>query len=75
MAQSIQYPDITRRILHALKPGSNGRELARVKIGSIASATLQQSHVVEDLNQNVTQAAQLKGLSEQLNGLLRQFRV
>ncbi|HEY0287635.1 MAG TPA: methyl-accepting chemotaxis protein [Pseudomonas sp.] len=60
---------------------------------SIASATLQQSHVVEDINQNVTQAAQLsqntalaaqqstaasvhlKDLSEQLNGLLRQFRV
>ncbi|MDE1169570.1 MAG: methyl-accepting chemotaxis protein [Pseudomonas sp.] len=60
---------------------------------SIASATLQQSHVVEDINQNVTQAAQLsrnaaqaaeqsnvasvqlRGLSEQLNGLLRQFRV
>jgi len=60
---------------------------------SIASATLQQSHVVEDINQNVTQAAQLsrhaataaeqsnaaslqlKQLSEQLNGLLRQFRV
>ncbi|WP_268800350.1 methyl-accepting chemotaxis protein [Pseudomonas huanghezhanensis] len=60
---------------------------------SIASATLQQSHVVEDINQNVTQAAQLsqstamaaeqstaasvhlKGLSEQLNSLLRQFRV
>ncbi|MEG5267115.1 methyl-accepting chemotaxis protein [Pseudomonas sp. JDS28PS106] len=60
---------------------------------SIASATLQQSHVVDDINQNVTQAAQLSqstalaaeqstdasqhllGLSEQLNGLLRQFRV
>jgi methyl-accepting chemotaxis protein len=60
---------------------------------SIASATLQQSQVVEDINQNVTQAAQLsqntaiaaqqstaasvhlKGLSEELNGLLRQFRV
>nr|WP_095079002.1 methyl-accepting chemotaxis protein [Pseudomonas sp. Irchel s3h17] len=60
---------------------------------SIASATLQQAHVVEDINQNVTQAAglshstalaaeqssvasvHLKGLSEQLNGLLRQFRV
>ncbi|WP_077044836.1 methyl-accepting chemotaxis protein [Pseudomonas sp. KK4] len=60
---------------------------------SIASATLQQSHVVEDINQNVTQAAglshgtalaaeqssaasvRLKALSEQLNGLLRQFRV
>lgn len=60
---------------------------------SIASATLEQSHVVEDINQNVTQAAQLsqstavaaeqssaasgqlKRLSEQLNGLLRQFRV
>ena len=60
---------------------------------SIASATLQQSHVVDDINQNVTQAAQLsrhaalaaeqsnaaslqlKGLSEQLNGLLRQFKV
>ncbi|SEN22942.1 methyl-accepting chemotaxis protein [Pseudomonas sp. ok272] len=60
---------------------------------SIASATLQQAHVVEDINQNVTQAAglshsnalaaeqssaasvQLKDLSEQLNGLLRQFRV
>lgn len=60
---------------------------------SIASATLQQSHVVEDINQNVTQAAQLsrhaalaaeqsnvaslqlRGLSEQLNGLLRQFKV
>jgi len=60
---------------------------------SIASATLQQAHVVEDINQNVTQAAglshstalaaqhssaasvHLKQLSEQLNGLLRQFRV
>ena len=60
---------------------------------SIASATLQQTHVVEDINQNVTQAAglshstalaaqqssaasvHLKELSEQLNGLLRQFRV
>jgi methyl-accepting chemotaxis protein len=60
---------------------------------SIASATLQQSHVVDDINQNVTQAAQLsqstalaaeqstgasqhlRGLSEQLNGLLKQFRV
>ncbi|MCD5979310.1 methyl-accepting chemotaxis protein [Pseudomonas quasicaspiana] len=60
---------------------------------SIASATLQQSHVVEDINQNVTQAAQLsqstavaaeqstqasvqlREMSEQLNGLLRQFRV
>jgi methyl-accepting chemotaxis protein len=49
--------------------------------------------VVEDINQNVTQAAQLsrhaalaaeqsnvaslqlKGLSEQMNGLLRQFKV
>jgi len=60
---------------------------------SIASATLQQAHVVEDINQNVTQAAglshstalaaeqssvasvHLKELSEQLNGLLKQFRV
>ncbi|RMO83077.1 Histidine kinase, HAMP region: chemotaxis sensory transducer [Pseudomonas syringae pv. philadelphi] len=60
---------------------------------SIASATLQQSHVVDDINQNVTQAAQLsqstalaaeqstsaslhlKGLSEELNTLLKQFRV
>jgi methyl-accepting chemotaxis protein len=60
---------------------------------SIASATLQQAHVVEDINQNVTQAAglshstalaaeqssvaslHLKELSEQVNGLLRQFRV
>ncbi|MCW3148062.1 methyl-accepting chemotaxis protein [Stutzerimonas stutzeri] len=60
---------------------------------SIASATLQQSHVVEDINQNVTQAAglaqdstdaaeqsreagkHLGELAEQLNGLLRQFRV
>ncbi|WP_095099687.1 methyl-accepting chemotaxis protein [Pseudomonas sp. Irchel 3A5] len=60
---------------------------------SIASATLQQSHVVEDINQNVTQAAQLsqstaiaaeqsteasvhlREMSDQLNGLLRQFRV
>ena len=60
---------------------------------SIASATLEQSHVVDDINQNVTQAAQLsqstalaaeqstgasqhlRGLSEQLNGLLKQFRV
>ena len=60
---------------------------------SIASATLEQSHVVEDINQNVTQAAQLslstamaaeqstgasqhlRGMSEQLNSLLRQFRV
>ncbi|MDT8905620.1 MULTISPECIES: methyl-accepting chemotaxis protein [Pseudomonas] len=60
---------------------------------SIASATLQQAHVVEDINQNVTQAAglshstalaaeqsslasaRLRELSEQLNGLLKQFRV
>ncbi|WP_300634841.1 methyl-accepting chemotaxis protein [Pseudomonas sp.] len=60
---------------------------------SIASATLQQAQVVEDINQNVTQAAglshstalaaeqssvasaQLRGLSEQLDGLLRQFRI
>jgi methyl-accepting chemotaxis protein len=60
---------------------------------SIASATLQQAQVVEDINQNVTQAAglshstalaaeqssaaslRLGQLSEQLNGLLRQFRV
>ncbi|MGC5698704.1 methyl-accepting chemotaxis protein [Pseudomonas sp. NFXW11] len=60
---------------------------------SIASATLQQAHVVEDINQNVGQVAglsqgtalaaqhssaashHLKELSEQLNGLLRQFRV
>ncbi len=60
---------------------------------SIASATLQQAHVVEDINQNVTQAAglsqstalaaeqsslasvHLKELSEQLNALLRQFKV
>ncbi|MCJ2372141.1 methyl-accepting chemotaxis protein [Pseudomonas sp. RGM3321] len=60
---------------------------------SIASATLQQTHVVDDINQNVTQAAQLsqstalaaeqstsaslhlRNLSEELNGLLKQFRV
>ncbi|WP_404488107.1 methyl-accepting chemotaxis protein [Pseudomonas sp. HT11] len=60
---------------------------------SIASATLQQAHVVEDINQNVTQAAglshstalaaeqssvasaHLRGLSEELGGLLRQFKV
>ena len=60
---------------------------------SIASATLEQSQVVEDINQNVTDAAQLsrhaadaavqstrgseqlRALSEQLNALLRQFRV
>ncbi|MEK0363118.1 methyl-accepting chemotaxis protein [Pseudomonas sp. CBC3] len=60
---------------------------------SIASATLQQSHVVEDINQNVTQAAglaqestlaaeqssaagkQLGDLAEQLNRLLKQFKV
>ena len=60
---------------------------------SIASATLQQAHVVEDINQNVTQAAglshstalaaeqssvasaHLRGLSDQLDGLLRQFKV
>ncbi|NBF02038.1 HAMP domain-containing protein [Pseudomonas sp. Fl5BN2] len=60
---------------------------------SIASATMQQAHVVEDINHNVSQAAglsqgtalaaqhssvasrHLKELSEQLNGLLRQFRV
>ena len=60
---------------------------------SIASATLQQAHVVEDINQNVTQAASLshgtalaaeqssaaslhlRELSEQLNQLLRQFKV
>lgn len=60
---------------------------------SIASATLQQTHVVEDINQNVTQAAglaqqstqaaehtsaagdKLGELAEQLNRLLRQFKV
>ncbi len=60
---------------------------------SIASATLQQTHVVEDINQNVTQAAQLAQqstlaaeqsnaagrelgeLAEQLDGLLKQFKV
>ncbi|MBA1279332.1 methyl-accepting chemotaxis protein [Stutzerimonas stutzeri] len=60
---------------------------------SIASATLQQSQVVEDINQNVTQAAglaqestlaaeqssaagkQLGDLAEQLNRLLKQFKV
>lgn len=60
---------------------------------SIASATLQQTHVVEDINQNVTQAAglaqestlaaeqssasstQLGELAEQLNRLLKQFKV
>lgn len=60
---------------------------------SIASATLQQSHVVEDINQNVTQAAglaqestqaaehssaagkRLGDLAEQLNRLLKQFKV
>ncbi|MGN2429732.1 methyl-accepting chemotaxis protein [Pseudomonas syringae] len=60
---------------------------------SIASATLQQTHVVDDINQNVTQAAQLsqstalaaeqstsaslhlRALSEELNTLLRQFKV
>lgn len=60
---------------------------------SIASATLQQAHVVEDINQNVTQAAglshstalaaeqssvasaHLRGLSEELGGLLRQFKI
>ncbi|KQM50477.1 chemotaxis protein [Pseudomonas sp. Leaf15] len=60
---------------------------------SIASATLQQAHVVEDINQNVTQAAglshstalaaeqssvasaHLRGLSEQLEGLLCQFKI
>lgn len=60
---------------------------------SIASATLQQTHVVEDINQNVTQAAglaqestqaaeqssaagkELGELAEQLNHLLKQFKV
>ena len=60
---------------------------------SIASATLQQSHVAEEINQNVTEAAnlshsnavaaekssadsdRLRVLSEQLNELLRQFRI
>ncbi|MDD2055344.1 methyl-accepting chemotaxis protein [Pseudomonas putida] len=60
---------------------------------SIASATLQQAQTVEDINQNVTQAAglshgtalaaeqssaaslHLRELSEQLNSLLRQFKV
>jgi methyl-accepting chemotaxis protein len=60
---------------------------------SIASATLQQAHVVEDINQNVTDAAslahntamaaeqsssasqQLNTLADELNRLLRQFRV
>jgi len=51
---------------------------------SIASATLQQSHVVEDINQNVTQAAQLSqstavaaeqssAASNQLKGLSEQL--
>jgi methyl-accepting chemotaxis protein len=60
---------------------------------SIASATLQQAHVVEDINQNVTDAAglahntamaaeqsssasqHLNELADELNRLLRQFRV
>jgi methyl-accepting chemotaxis protein len=60
---------------------------------SIASATLQQTHAVEDINRNVTQAAglaqqstnaaeqsstagkRLDDLAEQLNRLLKQFRV
>ncbi|MBV6749034.1 methyl-accepting chemotaxis protein [Pseudomonas chlororaphis] len=60
---------------------------------SIASATLEQSHVVEEINQNVTDAAglshstalaaeqssvdseKLKHLSQQLNTLLKQFKV
>jgi methyl-accepting chemotaxis protein len=60
---------------------------------SIASATLQQAHVVEDINQNVTDAAglahntamaaeqsssasqHLNQLADELNRLLRQFRV
>lgn len=60
---------------------------------SIASATLQQAHVVEDINQNVTDAASLahnnalaaeqsssasqhlNQLADELNRLLRQFRV
>ncbi len=60
---------------------------------SIASATLQQAHVVEDINQNVTDAASLahnnavaaeqsssasqhlNKLADELNRLLRQFRV
>ncbi len=68
------------------------RNLNRLN-ASIASATLQQSHVVEDINQNVTQAAslaqdnalaaqkssaagqQLGQLADQLNRLLRQFKV
>ena len=51
---------------------------------SIASATLEQSHVVEDINQNVTQAAQLSqstalaaeqstGASQHLRGLSEQL--
>jgi methyl-accepting chemotaxis protein len=61
--------------------------------GTIATATLQQRQVVEDINRNVAQATvlaqgtasaaeqssrtsvQMKALSEQLNGALRQFRV
>ena len=60
---------------------------------SIASATLQQSHVVEEINRNVTDTAGLSletaeaarqssaaglalgQLSEELEQLLRQFRV
>ncbi|KIH83475.1 methyl-accepting chemotaxis protein [Pseudomonas batumici] len=60
---------------------------------SIASATLEQSHVVEEINQNVTDAAglshstalaaeqssadseKLRALSQQLNALLKQFKV
>lgn len=60
---------------------------------SIASATLQQSHVVEEINRNVTETAGLSQetaeaarqsseagnalgrLSEELEQLLRQFRV
>ncbi|NWD71544.1 methyl-accepting chemotaxis protein [Pseudomonas gingeri] len=60
---------------------------------SIASATLEQSHVVEEINQNVTDAAglshstalaaeqssvdseKLRDLSQQLNTLLKQFKV
>ncbi|MGY3255414.1 methyl-accepting chemotaxis protein [Pseudomonas chlororaphis] len=88
--QTIEQAELAGESLNAI--GQALRNLNGLN-ASIASATLQQAHVVEDINQNVTQAAglshstalaaeqssaaslHLKELSEQLNGLLRQFRV
>ncbi|MNG02628.1 Methyl-accepting chemotaxis protein PctA [compost metagenome] len=90
---AVQVIDESSRASHATveQASQAGESLAQIAQAlrnltglnaSIASATLQQSHVVEDINQNVTQAAGLAhdsaSAAEQTTGAsqrLGQFRV